>query len=506
MRKAVLPIALAILFLSLNFRLDEIPPPWFDEGWVMSVARNWVELGRYAQLLDGRPIPPSMLNVGFPVITPIALSFRLFGVGIWQGRLPGVLFTVGALFFLYYLALRLYDRKVAVGTLFVALFMSGILDLHPLFMGRQALGEMPAVFFLLAGYASFLSWRRLPLLLLPLSALFWGLAAATKMQVLPFLMAGLAVPIVVSLTRQRWRVVIPIFAGLCGFLAWFWLFRHVQESLIQTPMFPQKMGLYAATAIVPVLLVRLKAAAVLLLFGLPALLGVCYGMWRYGTGRTKLSQDSDADTIRQSLFSLVASWMTWYLLLSIGWLRYLFPPVFVGSIFTAVMLKDFTSGFSIPVTVRSAADTILRLRFDRSNVCALVAVLLQASLVPVTIASLYFGYARPDRSYEEVAMFLNSTTPPDALIETYDMVLFVLLNRRYHYPPDEVQLQLIQRTFMGQNVPVVYDPMSVDPDYLVIGPGSRYWHLYDSTLKTGAFRLVLDKGRYRVYERIHAIP
>jgi len=505
MRKAVLPLALAVLLLSLTYRIEEIPPFWFDEGWVMSVARNWAELGRYAQLLDGRPIPPSMLNIGLPAVAPITLSFRLFGVGVWQGRLPGVVFTIGALCLLYHLALCLWGRKVALGTLFVALFMSGPSELNPVVMGRQALGEMPAVFFLLAGYDSFLFWRRCPLLLLPLAALFWGLAAATKMQVLPFLVAGLVAPIVVAFARQRRRAVVPMLTGLFGLLACFWFFRLVQEGLLQTQMFPEKMGLYSVTAIVPVLAVRVVATALLLLFGLPALLGICYEAWQYGTGRTKLWHDNDADTVRLSLFFLVTSWMAWYLLLSIGWPRYLFVPVFVGSMFAAVMLCDLAKEFSIPATVKSAADTILHLRFGRNNLFALAAVLLFV-FVPLTVINMYFGFARPDRSSREVAEFLNTATPPDALIETYDMELFVLLNRRYSYPPNDVTLRLIRRSFMGQNVGVDYDPMAVDPDYLVVGPSGRFWRLYDPILQTGAFRLVLDKSRYQVYERIRPMP
>jgi hypothetical protein len=369
-------------------------------------------------------------------------------------------------------------------------------------MGRQALGEMPAVFFLLAGYDSFLFWRRCPLLLLPLAALFWGLSAATKMQVLPFLVVGLAAPIVVALARRRWRPVGPLFVGLCGFLAWFGLFRWVQEGLLQTQMFPEKMGLYSTTAIVLVLPVRVQAAARLLLLGLPALLGVCYSAWRYEAGRTKPTHDDDVDTGRQSLFFLVTSWMAWYLLLSIGWPRYLFVPVFVGSMFAAVMLSDLTLEFSIPATVRSAADTFLRLQFGLGNFYALSAVLL-FTLVPITLINLYYGYTRPpDRSISEVAEFLNSATPPDVLIETYDMELFVLLNRRYHHPPDEIQLKLNRRTFLGQDVAIDYDPMAADPDYLVVGPSGRFWRLYDPILQPGSFRLVLDRSRYQVYERI----
>jgi len=333
--------------------------------------------------------------------------------------------------------------------------------------------------------------------------LFWGLAAATKMQVLPFLVAGLAVPVIVGIVRQRWRTVVPILAGLCGFLACFWLFRWVQEGLLQADMFPQKMALFSTIAIVPLLSVRVKSATALLLLGLPALLGVCYSAWQYGTGKTKLSLDDDISIVRQSLFFLVLSWMAWYLLLSIGWSRYLFVPVFVGSMFAAVMLCDLTSGFSIPATVKSAADTILRLRFNRNNIFSLVVVLLLA-LVPISVINIYFGYASPDRSSRDVAEFLNTATPPDALIETYDMELFVLLNRRYSHPPDDVHLRVIRHIYLDQNVEVDYDLLAADPDYLIVGPIGRFTRLYEPILQTGSFRLVLEGSRYQVYERVRA--
>lgn len=493
------------MLLSLTYRLEEIPPVRFDEGWVMSVARNWAELDRYVSLIDGRLVPPSMLNIGFPAVAPITLSFQLFGVGIWQGRLPGVLFTIGAMCLLYHLALRLYGHPVALGTLIVTFFMSGTLELQPLIMGRQALGEVPSLFFLLAGYDCYLSWRRYPLLLILLAALFWGLAAATKMQLLPFLLVGLAAPMVVALARKRWWTVVPMLAGLCGFLTAFGFFRLVQEGLLQTHMFPQNMGLYSTTAFVPVLSVRVKAAVRLLVCGLPALIGVCNGAWQYGTCRTKPTCDNDADTVRQSLFFLVTSWMAWYLLFSIGWVRYLFVPVVVSSMFVSAMLCDMIPGFSIPATVKSAADTILHLRFGRNNLFALAAVSLFGLLL-ATVINLFNIYTTPDRSSGEVADFLNTATSPDALIETYDMELFVLLNRRYHYPPDEIHLKLNRRRFMGQNVAIDYDPMAADPDYLVVGPMSRMWHLYDPVLESGFFRLVLDRSRYQVYERIRPLP
>src|SRR5262249_55217546 len=127
------------------------PPMWWDEGWTLSVARNWVERGHYGRLLDGQLSPPG-LEAAFPVTAPVALSFRLFGVGIWQGRVVGVVFMIGALALMYMLAHWIYDRRVALGTLFVLLLMPMHPQLHPLIMGRQVLGEMPMFVYLLAGY------------------------------------------------------------------------------------------------------------------------------------------------------------------------------------------------------------------------------------------------------------------------------------------------------------------------------------------------------------------
>src|SRR3989442_8287149 len=145
--------ALALLAIGL-WNLSS-PPLWWDEGWTLSVARNWVERGHYGRLLAGQPAPPG-LEAAISVTGPVALSFYLFGVGIWQGRLVGVLFMLATLGMTYYLARLLYDRSVAVGTLMALLLLSTHPPLHPLFMGRTVLAEMPMLFYLLSGYVFFL--------------------------------------------------------------------------------------------------------------------------------------------------------------------------------------------------------------------------------------------------------------------------------------------------------------------------------------------------------------
>src|SRR6185503_3970094 len=124
-------------------------------------------------------------------------------------------------------------------------------------------------------------------------------------------------------------------------------------------------------------------------------------------------------------------------------------------------------------------------------------------IVPVTVNLLrgVFFDTRPAVP-TRVAEFLNTSTPPDALIETYESELFLLLDRRYHYPPDSVHVELNRRTFLHQDVPIPYDPLAANPDYLVVGEMSRLWQLYVAVIASGTFRRVKTFEGYDVYERV----
>lgn len=151
-------VALSVLSVA-TVNLKTTPPLWWDEGWTLSVARNWVEMGHYGRLLNGQPAPAG-LQAAFPVTAMVALSFHLFGIGIYQARLIAVIFTMATLAILYYLACSIYNRSIALGALAVLIFMSGHSDINTLVLGRQVLAEIPAMFYLLAGYAFFsIGWQ-----------------------------------------------------------------------------------------------------------------------------------------------------------------------------------------------------------------------------------------------------------------------------------------------------------------------------------------------------------
>jgi hypothetical protein len=168
----------------------------------------------------------------------------------------------------------------------------------------------------------------------------------------------------------------------------------------------------------------------------------------------------------------------------------------------AALLQDVAGGFNLPQWVKKGPQVSKERRSALSRAGVLLVAIAVTVAFVTTLVSLYYSYARPSDAAVETAQFLNTETRPDALIETYDAELFFLLQRPYHYPPGSVLVRLNQRTILGQDVRIDYDPLAANPDYLVVGPGSRSLGLYESVLATNAFRLLNSFGPYDIYERV----
>jgi 4-amino-4-deoxy-L-arabinose transferase-like glycosyltransferase len=475
-RNAVLMLLAAIAIALLTFKSGEVPPLFFDEGWNLTVARNWMESGHYGPLLNAKPIPATMLSVGFPAIVPLAASFRTFGIGLWQARLPGTLFTAATMVLLCYIAHRLFGYRVATVTLAVLLLMPINPELHPVVMGRMAFGEMPALFYLLAGYAAFLASERRKWLR-PFIVLFWGLALATKAQVIPFLTLALIVPLIIALYGRRWKTAKLILAGLLGSFLVLVLLTYGQRQLFHDSRPPQThIGDWRVTIFVPEVSARMEALGWTLMFGLPELVGLFYAYVKFMRGNKKGRLSAHTDQVALSLMVFATGWLGWYLLLSIGNLRYLFPVIFVSAIFTSEMLCGLTSDFRPPP-----------LRFNRQAAASLVAIALMVWAVPLTLHGLYRAYSSDaGDSVAQVAAFLNTQTPSNALIECGEAELFFLLNRRYNYGWDRFPISV---------------SLAENPDYVVLGHMANLSKNDEAILAGGHLERVQQFNQYTVYRR-----
>jgi hypothetical protein len=510
--RLLLVILLLTIILVISFAdLTRVPPLWWDEGWTLSVARTWVEQGFYGRLLNGTLVPPG-LNASFPATASAALSMKLFGVGLWQGRLPGVLYTLGAISLMYFLATRLYNRAVGRATLFVLFLMVYLYPpaYIPILTGRQVLAELPSICFLLLAYALLFwalqgsVWRLLPAIFVG------GLAMQTKLQIVPFWLLSLFAPALLAASRRHWIIALKcaVVAGasLPIWQIWGWLPSALLGSHTLPPA-PLE-GLLAVSALITVPWVRSETLRLAAIYGSPTLLALLFVGWQMWKSRAGTSLTA-VSILRVVLFTFVASWFLWYLCLSAGVMRYLFPAVFVGSIFVAVLLADMTNEFRIVHSLRLVLLPAYRRQTQPISRAALwktgLALIIMGSVSLYTFMSLARAYTVDASDVpQRVAQLLNARAAPNDVIETYDSELFFFLDRPYHYPPDQTHIDLIKKTFLKETVPITYDPLEANPEYLVVGPFSRDWQLYDSVLETGAFRKIQSIGAYDIYQRVRS--
>ncbi|MEO7912510.1 MAG: glycosyltransferase family 39 protein, partial [Roseiflexaceae bacterium] len=173
-------VLLVVALILALYNLEYSPRTWQDEGGTLSLARTLVEDGVYAiRNSDGYQTFGTVQSVGPTVILPIALSFKLFGVGLLQARLVMALWLVFTLFAFYNLGRELFGvRSAILAVLLILSFPFGLVML-----GRQALGEVPGICLLLSGSLAWIhAIRANNYRYYALTGLLFGLAMITKSQ------------------------------------------------------------------------------------------------------------------------------------------------------------------------------------------------------------------------------------------------------------------------------------------------------------------------------------
>ncbi len=210
----------AVLVFLSTWNLGMSPATWFDEGINVGIAKSLVEQGVYSfevaphTFVQERPF---LITTNYPVLLPVALSLKLFGMNFTAARLPMVLYLWAFALVAYLFARRLYGREAARWSVLL------IITFLPFYgNGKAVLGEVPGLFFVLTA-----------LLLLPapyhpkkllLSGLFIGLAMATKPF---FLLIPLALFLGEVISQRHSGVLLKrliwIFVGgLVPVLLWLW--------------------------------------------------------------------------------------------------------------------------------------------------------------------------------------------------------------------------------------------------------------------------------------------
>jgi hypothetical protein len=495
--------ALAVACLSV-WLLDTTPAIDWDEGWTATIAENWVERGFYGRLSNNELAPPG-LSASFPVVGTVALAMRVFGVGIWQGRLAAVI-TMTAALALYFLLLRSwFDWRVALTTMCILVLLVPHPRANVFWMARQMFAEPLQFLTLLGGFAALLLTRTKSRLWLVAVILFWATALASKAQVLPFFAVMGAALVGLNVLNRRYRDARFALIAVVGALVGWQLELRTFDWILSGHSMPAEPlpDISLVLGFVPSPSIRITAFVVAWLVGTPVILGLAYFLFqriRHNHWLRLLDRDED---LRISLWVLATTWFLWYVFMShAGITRYIFSPIFFGAPFAAVMFRDFTDNFNVRSTMWRLVAPLRTKRLSRKNVGAWIVFSLILFYLPLTLFISYqTATATEGRDLIMTTDYLNQNTPTDARIETYESPLFIYLHRSYHYPPDALHLELNKR---AARLPAVvnYDALQSDPDYLVVGPTARTWQLYDPVIAAGVFRLIQSFGQYTIYQRV----
>lgn len=480
-----------VLFLAL-YNLEYFPPTWYDEGAHLLVAKALALEGRYR---FGPALGPT-------VFFPIAAVFRFTGVEL----LPARLVMVGYLFLcvtaFYALAHRLSGWKVATVTTLLLVSSPGV---NLLRLGRETLGEVPATLFFLLGALLWLKTleetrpgrRRIKLLGVGVCL---GLAILTKNQFVLLLPAWLLLWIANRLYYRQANhsdFIVPIFSALVCLAAWYvgqrFFFTagkqlatqnvHEWSNALSRGFFnlaPQRM-----------------LDAIQFLTGQDALYAwILPGSLYAGL----LSLQRSKEGLRWAmLLAVTVAWLSWFILLSVGWPRYAFLALTLATLFVAQLFHDLTGGYHLPIKELGAKIRAGQWDVSLAGKIALVALLLVIVLRPLQgrFADVITG---GDDTPQQMAAYIVQYLPPDAEIETYEPEICFLSGYNCHFPPYTTIDASIKYVWYNAPSPSeYYDFQKYGAPYLLIGDFGHWVHLYDPQVVERNYELVASIGNYELY-------
>ena len=480
-----------VIVLLCVSSLADVPAPWFDEGSHLHVPQTLVQQGVYAdysagELRFGGPV----LGVGPTVLLPIAASFKLFGVGIVQARGVMVAFLLLFLLTTWRFARELASERVADLTI---LLLVGAPAVNVLILGRQVLGEVPALWFVVLGL---LSWhravRRHATWGYVASGLAFGLAIVTKYQFLIMLAPGFALAWLVTRWRGAWAphraFIVPLLVSAVVFAAWqAALLAYLGRDVFAANVLGVAASSRGAAVVLSPDRIRDSLRAVL---GAGAYVGLVAPALTWVCARAVATRD-ERSTTWMLVVCLACANLVWFVVSSVGWTRYAVPGLVLAGLSGAAMLDHFAWG-----------------RVDRdgdSSAKALRAVgwiwIALAGPLPLILTANTILHP-PANPAQAMATFLDRSLSRDALIETWEPQLSVMSDHRFRFPPNTLLATAVAYRFGGGPPPSEeYDFTKPPPDYVLVGDFGAWVAVYPRARLMDGFTLLHEEGPYQLFQR-----
>ena len=234
-KKIILAIVFVLALFLITFQFINTPMVWTDEGLFTEMSRNVAFHGVWG--VQTAPGVYSLMNttfvsVSYPVIFAVAVSLKLFGIGVFQARLPMILYMFLLVVFFYLFAKKRYGFYPAVLSVLL------LLSFSPFYGdGRPVLGEVPGLVFFVLGAYWLLFWEESDFKNIKwalLTGFAFGLSAATKEIYLIGVPLAFIVALFFCFKRERQKVEnknTPLYF-LLGFIppVFVWAYIHLISS------------------------------------------------------------------------------------------------------------------------------------------------------------------------------------------------------------------------------------------------------------------------------------
>lgn len=471
------------------YNLANYPTIWWDEAIFSETAANLAQQGRYAFTVQS----PNQLadldfriSVGPMVILPVALAYRLLGVGLASGRLVAGAYLVLAFLGLYMAARRLWGHGIALGAGALALLGTDVL-----YWGRSVLGDVPALGLFLWGLWFLMRSRDgQGLQSLFLGGLFLGMAFNAKE------FYGMAfIPPLVFLLRgsrgERGRLR-RITAYLCGValppLAYLAMKAFILGSLIEAVgHFLLQKKLLCHEFFTPLTIGRIYPESFAFLLGHPLFWLALLGVWKICRSSTP--------TWGEKLW--MGNFLLWSLiyLTAVYWYRFALPALFLAAPLAAYLLRCGWRRLTRTLEPKPAGWLTAGM--------ALAFAVLFYPLPGVDLMGA-IATAKEDPPCRLVN-YLRQNVPSGKLIETPEYELpFLDDDHRFHVMPSYFFVESTSQGVVLLNPrQKPYDFNGIGADVLVLGSFGKsvFQQVYSPALVTRGWRRVARVDYYDIYVR-----
>lgn len=351
-----------VIFFSF-YKLTESPPVWYDEGIYIQSANNLAFYGTTGLRVSPDVIEPSseFITVGYPLIYPLALCFKLFGMGIASARSLMAIFVIALVITLFILSKRLW------GVTFASAVLALLVTFPPLYgNGKSVLGEVPgllylATFLLLFNTAIISSRDRLIWIILAGTSA--GLAVTTKPLFL-ILLPIVAFGVWISWYRNKISVKAVVafcIAMLLPVLAWFCV--QFQDAVSLADILSYYANPYRIDNIAQVVIENF-----LKLFSNTGTLYFVVVMFVWILSLIQRWRSKERISVEEVMCFAFSCLVFIAYLRTAGWFRYIFPAQIVSLVFfpysLSILLRRFARPIVIMLVVALSLFGVYQISFD----------------------------------------------------------------------------------------------------------------------------------------------